>query len=654
MRLSSYLIPALVFAVAAGISLLTASFAVTGIERSTEIGLRQALDEDDLGWAEVQANGLTVILAGTAPSEALRFRAVATAGTVVDAARVIDRMEVRAAEALAAPRFSAEILRNDSGISIIGLIPQRMDREGMLERLNAISPNVADLLETADYPVPPGWTDAMGFAVTALELLARSKVSVDAGRIRITAIADSAEAKADLERRLNRAKPPGLQMTLNIAAPRPVITPFTLRFVIDEQGPRFDACSANDEAARETILAAAAEAGLSGAPRCVIGMGVPSPDWAEAAAVSIAALDELGAGTVTFSDADVALVAAQGTDPAVFDRVIGELEASLPDVFSLHAVLPEPETERAEGPPEFTATLSPEGQVQLRGRLNSENLRAVADSFAKSRFGSDRVYTATRVVDGLPSDWPVRVLAGLEALSMLENGALVVTPDDVSVQGITEDPDARADMAALLADKLGEANTYRIDVTYREPPPPTDEPLDPEQCEAAIGNILAGGKITFEPGSARIDAASAQIMDEIAEVLKNCGNVELEIQGHTDSQGREVMKQELSQERAQAVLEGLRARRIITSNFTVRGYGEERPIADNSTEEGREANRRIEFRLIPREDVPVTRETTLDAIAQEPDAPAGEAGSDDAPDEGSGDGESGPEPDTDPAEGQDQ
>ncbi|MCR9124510.1 MAG: OmpA family protein [Rhodobacteraceae bacterium] len=660
MRLAPILIPAAVFGLAAGGCLVAASFAVTAIEENSEISVRAALDGDGLTWAEVQADGLTIALSGTAPSEAQRFHAITAAGGVVDAARVIDQMKVRASAALAPPRFSAEILRNDSGISIIGLIPASIDRDSIVERLEGMQPDVADLLESADYPVPRGWQDAMGFALTALALLPRAKVSVDAGHIAITAIADSREDKARLERALSRAKPPDLRMSLNIAAPRPVITPFTLRFVRDADGARFDACSADDQAARDQIVEAARAAGAAGEQRCTIGMGVPSPDWADAASTAISALRDLGEGSVTFSDADVTLIAAQGTDSALFDRVVGELETGLPEVFALHAVLPEPEGESAgAGPPEFTATLSPEGSVQLRGRLSSENLRSVVDSFARARFGSAQVRTAARVVDDLPRDWPVRVLAGLEALSLLRNGVLVVTPDTVTVQGIATDPEAREAVARLLADKLGETETFGIDIAYREPPPPRDQPLGPEACEEAISTILLTGKINFEPGSATVDAESARTMDDIAEVLGKCGDLRLEIQGHTDSQGRESMNQSLSQERAQSVLNALRSRRILTSNFIARGYGETRPIADNGTEEGREANRRIEFHLIRPEDTAQDRETTLEAVAQEtPIAPqadpagqtdGGNPAEDPAPDDDARD-----TPDTSPEGGSDQ
>ena len=89
MRLSAIFTIALTFAAAAVVSLVAASFSVQLIEDTSEIGVRDALDAQGMTWAEVQADGLQVTLAGIAPTEAVRFRALSTAGTVVDAARVI-------------------------------------------------------------------------------------------------------------------------------------------------------------------------------------------------------------------------------------------------------------------------------------------------------------------------------------------------------------------------------------------------------------------------------------------------------------------------------------------------------------------------------------------------------------------------------------
>jgi OOP family OmpA-OmpF porin len=97
----------------------------------------------------------------------------------------------------------------------------------------------------------------------------------------------------------------------------------------------------------------------------------------------------------------------------------------------------------------------------------------------------------------------------------------------------------------------------------------------------------------------------------------------MEIGGHTDSQGREEMNQQLSKQRADAILDALQSRRVLTGNLTTKGYGEERPIADNDTEDGREANRRIEFTLVqPDQEGEEGDAAVTDAAAQE--TPEGE------------------------------
>lgn len=631
MRLSRIAIPAAALLIAAALCVITAFFSVRLVEDSSISGVEEALDIAELDWADVDVNGLQVFLIGEAPDEAARFQAVTVAGTVVDSARVIDQMLVAEAADIRPPAFSVEILRNDDGISVIGLIPASTDREDMLSRFEDIAGRdgeVADLLEVADFPAPDGWEPALSFALRSLSDLPRSKLSISAEAVAIKAMTESEADRRKLLSNLERRAPEGLELALDLSAPRPVITPFTLRFLIDETGrAHFDACSADTEASRDAILAAAQAAGATEDETCRLGLGVPSRRWADAAVQAISAVSELGGGSVTFSNADIALLALEGTDQGLFDRVVGELETGLPEVFALKAVLPETPDAKDEGPREFTATLSPEGSVQLRGRVRSEIARQTADSLARALFTSASVYTAARVDETLPTNWSPRVLAGLEALGGLSNGVVRVTPDLVSLSGNTGNPDAEDEISGLLADKLGEAGEFEISVTYQEKLDPTLGIPTPEECEAQIVEIIGDRKINFEPGSANLDASAKDVMDDIAELLKLCGDIPLEIQGHTDSQGRESMNEQLSQDRAQAVLDALRNRRVLTASYRVKGYGEMQPIADNGTEEGREANRRIAFRLIRPE--PLEEEKTaleeLEEAATEGDTEVPEA-----------------------------
>ncbi|MBT53575.1 MAG: hypothetical protein CMF72_09285 [Mameliella sp.] len=639
MRLSSLFITGGIFLAAGGVSLVAANFAARAVERASMTGVLSELDATGLTWAEVDTNGLQVFLFGTAPDEATRFQALSAAGRVVDASRVIDQMLVVEPEDHAPPSFSVEILRNDSGVSVIGLVPADTDRAALVERFSRLAEGVevTDLLESADFPAPDGWDVALDYAATSLRDLPRSKVSVEAGRVSIKATTESPEARSRLETALTRRKPDDMRLALDLTAPRPVISPFILRFSLDDGGARFDACSADTEAARDRILHAAGKAGLEGKAACRLGLGVPSRRWADAAEIAIAKLAELGGGTLTFSNADVSLIATEGTNQARFDRIVGELDAALPEIFALNAVLPKAPETPPEGIPEFVATLSPEGGVQLRGRLASEQARTTADSYARALFSSGSVYTAARVTEGMPNDWSMRTLAALEALSLLAHGAVTVTPDMLTISGKTGNVDAGTMIADLLVSKLGEATAFEIDVEYVEALDPIASIPTPEECEATIVQIIGNRKITFEPGSATLDASANGLMDELAELLKQCGDIPLEISGHTDSQGREIMNEELSRDRAQAVLDALRARRVPVRAYTVKGYGEALPIADNDTEEGREANRRIEFKLLKpaaeegEEGADPGDSDPADAVADDPDAdipPAGEGTAD--------------------------
>lgn len=625
-----------------------AILAVDRVEARMAGAVRTALAERGLGWAEASPDGMLVRLAGTAPDEAARFRALAAAGSVIEAANVIDEIAVTPPNPVEAPRFSVELLRNDAGISAIGLIPEASGRDALLRTLGRIggSRPVTDMLESADHAAPDGWDGALEFGLRALDLLERSKISIAARRVVVTAVSDSVEERARLEAELRAAAPAGVEVALDISAPRPIIAPFTLRFLLDDEGARFDACAADTEAAAARILESAARAGLRGTADCPVALGAPSGSWGEAVARAIDAVADLGGGTLTVADADMTLVALPGTDARRFDEVAGELEADLAGAFRLHAVLPDPVafdgTGAENGARDFVATLSPEGHLQLRGRISDALVREAAESYARARFGPDRVHSAMRLDPGLPEGWPLRVLAGIEALSQLRNGSVVVQADFLRLSGLTTDATTRARVARLLAERLGEAQNFQLDIAYREPPPaeaagaggrPT-----PEACVAEIEKILAGEKITFAPGSTDVEGAAIRVVDRIADVLRTCPDARIEIGGHTDSQGREEMNLELSQRRADAVLTALMARRILIANLTAKGYGESRPIADNGTEAGREANRRIEFRLVGTED---------DAGGAEPEADEGaQDGADAAPAEGPDD-----PPDADAAEG---
>ena len=259
--LAAAAVAGLAFAGAAVLALLTGWGLAQLVEHRTAEVIRTRMLTAGYDWAQVQTDGLIVHLTGTAPTEALRFAALNLAGSVVDSGRLHDAVTVLPGKIVAPPRFSVEMLRNDDGVQLIGLVPEGQNRRVLTDAtqtLHSPAPPM-DMLATASYPAPDGWEAALTFGIVALQLLPRSKISVAAEGVIIVAIAGSDAEKRQFEAALAKAAPPGLKVLTSISAPRPVLTPFTLRFVMDARGARFDACSADTDQARAVILAAAEE-----------------------------------------------------------------------------------------------------------------------------------------------------------------------------------------------------------------------------------------------------------------------------------------------------------------------------------------------------------------------------------------------------------
>ena len=617
------------FALACVLAVGSAVLSVHALERVVTRDISAALAAEGLDWPNVTADGLLVTLTGEAENEAERFRALGTASSIVAAERVIDAMSVRPSVAIAAPRFSLEVLRNGDDVSIIGLVPASFDVTTITQRIEAIGNEVSvvNMLESADFAIPFGWDTAVDFGLTALSVVPVSKISIAADQVEVFGLATSDRESEDFRTRLNRARPRGLITTIDISAPRPAITPFTLRFVKDADGARFDACSADSVEARAAILQAARQAGVTGVLDCRIGLGSPSPRWQAAAVLAIQTVATLGEGTITLSDTDVSLVVPATVPVAQFDDAVGLLGNRLPEIFSLQAtrLLPDAETLAAQTDLEFVATRNPEGQVVLRGRLTDERLSQAVQALARSAFGLPAVQMQVNIDPETPEGWPIRALLAVDVLSQMEHGSVRVRPGQIDVTGVTGNQAARDEVAQLLAEKLGQGAVFNLNISYDARFDPVANQPTPARCEAWIGEILARQKITFPAGSTTLAPGAGRVLDEIADVLRQCGRLEMEIAGHTDSQGSLESNMRLSQARAEAVMAALLSRGVPVSTFVAKGYGPERPIADNGTAAGREINRRIEFRLIGASAQAAQAESAQDE-ATDPPAPRDESG----------------------------
>lgn len=580
---------------------VAADWGIGQLEQRTEAAVAGALAEGGFGWARASADGLMLRLTGEAPDELTHFRALNAAAAVVGPDRIADAIVVPPPPEAVPPSFRLEILRNDEGSSVIGLAPATLDRAALVARLARLGGTAAgrptDLIETADYPAPAAWDAAVAVALRAAELAPRARISAAPGRVEVTALADGAADKARLEQALRDITPPGITLAANVSAPRPVISPFALRLTrAPGQPARIETCAADSAAARERILVAAAAAGAPvGDEVCPVGLGAPTPQWGDAAVAAITALAALPAGSVAITDTSVTLDAPAEVPPPAFDAAAATLTRALPRVFTLTATQAPPDTPAPAGPVSFVASAVGDG-IRLRGAVSDERMRAAVESFARARFGT--VDSVLSVDPAAPSGWTPRVLATLEAMAGLRRGSATVTPEGLRIAGASGDKAVSAALAAQLGRRLGAGVSYELALTY-------DPRLDPaldlptgETCVTRLNDVMAQSEIGFETARAAIAGDPAPTLAKLVEVMGDCGDFRIELGAHTDSQGSDAFNMELSQDRADTVRTAMAGAGIDTALMAARGYGETRPVADNATDAGREANRRIEFRLL--------------------------------------------------------
>jgi outer membrane protein OmpA-like peptidoglycan-associated protein len=112
-------------------------------------------------------------------------------------------------------------------------------------------------------------------------------------------------------------------------------------------------------------------------------------------------------------------------------------------------------------------------------------------------------------------------------------------------------------------------------------------------------SLVMPGNITFDTNSGDLKSSFYDVLNSVAIVLEEYDKTIVAVSGHTDSTGARDYNQQLSEKRASSVASYLKSRNVVDARFEVVGFGEDYPIADNSTAEGRAQNRRVELTLIP-------------------------------------------------------
>jgi len=235
----------------------------------------------------------------------------------------------------------------------------------------------------------------------------------------------------------------------------------------------------------------------------------------------------------------------------------------------------------------FTLT-SDAGQVTLSGRLTVDDATATLDAAGRA-FGADRV-TDSMTADDDTADiaWTAGLPGAITALRGVADAGVAIDGQTVTLAGDIASEQRRA---AVLA-AFGELGLEVADGLSIAAAP---DQVTAAALETALNAAFEDASILFETGSNSIASAGTSQLDAIAQLLIAVPGARVEVAGHTDSEGPADENLVLSVQRAESVAAYLIEQGVDPVQMTAVGYGQERPIADNTTPDGRAANRRIEF-----------------------------------------------------------
>lgn len=152
----------------------------------------------------------------------------------------------------------------------------------------------------------------------------------------------------------------------------------------------------------------------------------------------------------------------------------------------------------------------------------------------------------------------------------------------------------RAAERAQSAGELARTSTARAESLQQRTEELREELADLKAQKTDRGMVVTLGDVLFSTGQATLKPGAYSTIDRLANLLKSSADLQVLIEGHTDSVGTSEYNQQLSQRRAASVQAALLERGVPTSQIVAIGRGESTPIASNDNAGGRQANRRVE------------------------------------------------------------
>ena len=190
--------------------------------------------------------------------------------------------------------------------------------------------------------------------------------------------------------------------------------------------------------------------------------------------------------------------------------------------------------------------------------------------------------------------------AGCASMNYKERGAVIGAGSGAVIGGAIGSQSGNTALGAIIGAAVGGAAGVIIGDYMDDQAAEIERDLE----GATVERVGEGIKITFDSGilfdvdSATVQPAGRQNLSRLAEILNKYEDTDILIEGHTDASGSDEYNLTLSRNRAQSVANDLTSMGVQAPRFTIMGYGESQPIADNGTAAGRQANRRVELAIM--------------------------------------------------------
>ncbi|WP_432379519.1 OmpA family protein [Duganella sp. P38] len=227
------------------------------------------------------------------------------------------------------------------------------------------------------------------------------------------------------------------------------------------------------------------------------------------------------------------------------------------------------------------------GQIVVTGAVPDEASKAALLANVRALYGAERVVDQISIAQvSLPPNWNTYAQKLIAPnLKLISKGELKIDGTNVTLRGEVANEAQRQQIASDIATSLNPSYTVNngLRVSAAE--------------QNLLDDTLAKRIIEFDSGKATLTPSGQAILDEMAAALQKVKGKRVEVIGHTDNVGLRDSNLALSQARAEAVRTYLSGKGVSQDMVMVSGQGPDRPVAENSTAEGRARNRRIEFRV---------------------------------------------------------